>query len=49
MNNYEELVGIKTRYENSSEVELNSYLYSFQNKWILENNKNINIYVNKAI
>jgi hypothetical protein len=49
MNNYEELVGIKTRYENSSEVELNSYLYSFQNKWILENNKNINAYINKAL
>ena len=49
MNNYEELVGLKTRYENSSIVELNSYLYSFQNKWVLENNKNICTIVNKAI
>ena len=49
MNNYEEIVGVKTRYENSSETELNSYLYSFQNKWILQNNKNTNVYVNKAL
>jgi len=49
MNNYEELVGVKTRFENSSEVELNSYLYSFQTKWFLENNKNLNVFVNKAI
>ena len=49
MNNYEELVGSKTRFENSSIVELNSYLYSFQNKWVLENNKNICTIVNKAI
>ena len=49
MNNYEELVGVKTRFENSSETELNSYLYSFQTKWILNNNKNITLFVNKAI
>jgi len=49
MNNYEELVGSKTRFENSSIIELNSYLYSFQNKWVLENNKNICTIVNKAI
>ena len=49
MNNYEEIVGIKTRYENSSEAELNSYLYSFQSKWVLQNNKSINIYVNRAL
>jgi hypothetical protein len=49
MNNYEELVGVKTRFENSSESELNNYLYLFQTKWILNNNKNLSIYINKAI
>jgi hypothetical protein len=49
MNNYEELVGIKTRFENSTETELNSYLYSFENKWIQNGNKNINNIVNRAL
>ncbi len=49
MNGYEEIVGTKTRFENSSESELNSYLYSFQNKWILENNKSVSFFINKAI
>ena len=49
MNNYEELVGVKTRYENSLESDLFSYLYSFENKWILNGNKNINILISKAI
>ena len=31
MNNYEDIVGIKTRFENSTEPELISYLYSFNN------------------
>lgn len=48
MNNYEEIVGIKTRFENSSEEELTSYLYSFSNKWVLNNNKNITTFINKA-
>ena len=49
MNNYEEIVGIKTRYENSTESELFSYLYSFQNKWVLTGNKNITTFIEKAI
>ena len=49
MNNYEEIVGSKTRFENSSEAELNSYLYSFHTKWVLENNKSVNHFINRAI
>jgi len=49
MNDFEEIVGIKTRFENSSESELYSYLYSFQNKWILSGNKNITALIEKAI
>ena len=49
MNNHEELVGIKTRFENSTESELFSYLYSFQNKWVLSGNKNISLFIEKAI
>lgn len=48
MNNYEEIVGIKTRFENSTEEELSTYLYSFNNKWILNNNKNITTFIKKA-
>jgi hypothetical protein len=48
MNNYEEIVGIKTRFENSSEEELTSYLYSFSNKWVLNNNKDITTFITKA-
>ena len=48
MNNYEEIVGIKTRFENSTEPELISYLQSFYNKWVLSNNKSINNYIKKA-
>jgi hypothetical protein len=48
MNNYEEIVGIKTRFENSTEPELFSYLYSFQNKWVLTGNKNITTFIEKA-
>jgi hypothetical protein len=47
MNNYEEIVGVKTRFENSSEAELNSYLFSFQNKW--EFNGNLSNYITRAI
>jgi len=49
MNNYEEIVGIKTRFENSTEAELFSYLYSFQNKWILSGNKSVTAFIEKAI
>ncbi len=49
MNDYEEIVGIKTRFENSSESELYSYLYSFQNKWVLPGNKSITALIEKAI
>jgi hypothetical protein len=49
MNDFDEIVGIKTRFENSTEQELFSYLYSFQNKWVLLNNKNITVLVEKAI
>jgi len=49
MNNYEEVVGIKTRYENSSESELFSYLYSFQSKWVLEGNKSIITFIERAM
>ena len=49
MNNYEELVGIKTRFENSTEEELNTYLHSFETKWVLYNNRNINTIVSKAL
>ncbi len=40
MNNFEEVVGVKTYYENSTNTELETYLYSMKNKWVLENNKN---------
>ena len=49
MDNYEELVGIKTRFENSTESELHSYLYSFENKWIQSGNKNINNLINRSL
>jgi hypothetical protein len=49
MDNYEEIVGIKTRYENSTESELFSYLYSFQNKWVLTGNKSIGVFVQQAM
>jgi len=48
MSNEDELVGIKTRFENCSESDLNSYLYYFENKWIFKNNKNINVLISKA-
>jgi len=48
MNNYEEIVGIKTRFENSSETELIAYLHSFYNKWILSNNKSITTIIKKS-
>ena len=49
MNSYEEIVGIKTRFENSTEAELFSYLYSFQNKWVLSGNKSVTAFIEKAI
>ena len=49
MDTYEELVGVKTRFENSTEPELFRYLSSFENKWILHNNKNINTIVTKSL
>jgi hypothetical protein len=49
MNNYEEIVGIKTRFENSTEPELYGYLYSFQSKWVLENNKSLSLFINKSL
>jgi hypothetical protein len=49
MNNHEELVGIKTRFENSTSAELFEYLYSFRNKWVISENKNISFLINKAI
>lgn len=49
MNNYEELVGIKTRFENSTETELRNFLYSFETKWIQPGNKNLINYVTKAL
>ena len=49
MNNYEEIIGVKTRFENSTESDLYSYLHSFQSKWVLNNNKNINKIVTNAI
>jgi hypothetical protein len=49
MNDYEEIVGIKTRFENSTEAELFSYLKSFQAKWVLAGNKSITAIVEKAI
>ena len=49
MNNYEEIVGVKTRFENSSESDLFNYLYSFQRKWVLTDNKSITVLINKAI
>ena len=48
MNNYEEIVGIKTRYEHSTETELFSYLYSFQNKWVHSGNKSVTSFIDKA-
>ena len=49
MSNQEEIVAIKTRFENSTESELFRYLQSFQNKWILSGNKNLPVLINKAI
>lgn len=49
MNSLEELVGIKTRFENSTSAELFEYLYSFKNKWVISDNKNISFLINKAI
>jgi len=49
MNTHEEIVGIKTRYENSTEAELREYLYSFQKKWVHTNNKDPNLVINKAM
>ena len=49
MNNYEELVGIKTRFENSSELELRNFLYSFETKWIQPGNKNVASYISRAL
>jgi hypothetical protein len=49
MNSLEELVGIKTRFENSTSAELFEYLYSFRNKWVISDNKNISFLINKAI
>jgi hypothetical protein len=49
MNNYEELVGIKTRFENTTEAELRSFLYSFESKWVQQGNKNVISYVTKAL
>ena len=45
----EELVGVKTRFENSTETELYNYLDIFKNKWIHRGNKNINLLVSKSI
>jgi hypothetical protein len=49
MDSIEDLVAIKTRYENCSQVELFNYLHLFENKWVLKNNKNISLYVEKAL
>ena len=49
MNDYEEIVGIKTRFENSTEAELFTYLYSFQTKWVLSGNKSVTALIEKAI
>jgi hypothetical protein len=49
MNDYEEIVGIKTRFENSTESELFSYLHSFQNKWVRAGNKSIIALIENAI
>ena len=49
MNNHEEIVGIKTRFENSTESELFNYLDSFHKKWVLTGNKNLITLVNSAI
>jgi hypothetical protein len=49
MNDFEEIVGIKTRFENSTEAELFSYLYSFQAKWVLTGNTSITVLIEKAI
>ena len=48
MNSQEEIIAIKTRFENSTESELFNYLQAFQSKWILSGNKNINKFIEKA-
>jgi len=48
MNNYEEIIGIKTRFENSTEEELVNYLQLFSKKWILTNNKSITSFIDQA-
>ena len=48
MATYDEIVGIKTRFENSTEQELVEYLSNYTNKWILSNNKDIDLIINQA-
>jgi hypothetical protein len=46
---YDEIVAVKNRFEKSTEQELIGFLYSFHNKWILNNNKNISVLIENAI
>jgi hypothetical protein len=49
MNNQEEIIGNKTRFDNSTEHELFNYLNAFSTKWVLGGNKNISNFINTAI
>jgi hypothetical protein len=45
----EDLVGVKTRFENSTESELEQYLENYTRKWVLHNNKDLCVFIDKAL
>ena len=47
--NYNEIVAVKSRFENSTDHELINYLGNTYNKWVLNNNKNVGVLVENAI
>jgi hypothetical protein len=47
--NYNEIVAVKSRFENSTEHELINYLGNTYNKWVISNNKNVGVLIENAI
>jgi hypothetical protein len=47
--NYNEIVAVKSRFENSTDHELINYLGNTYNKWVLNNNKNVGVLIENAI
>ena len=43
-----EIIGIKTRYENSSKDELLEYLDVIYDKWVIKDNKQIDFFINRV-